>query len=131
MSIQPDSKPSTPLRALRFGAALIPLGVAGSGVLYFVLGIDPFTLLPSVSMCIFRGVTDIPCPGCGMTRALLSLGQLDIVRAMELHPFSLPLVLFALIYAFLGRVPLQRFHTSGAYLGIISLMALWVTRLLG
>ena len=131
MSIRPANRPSAPRSVLRLLTALVPIGVAASGSLHFLLEVDALTLLPSVPTCVFRGLTDTPCPGCGMTRALLSLGQLDIVRAMEFHPFALPITLLALTYASLGRVPFERYHTLGAHLGIITLMVLWGVRLLG
>ena len=44
--------------------------------------------------CLFRYFFRIPCPGCGMTRALLSLLRLDLKGAFCYHPmvWSLPLL---------------------------------------
>lgn len=44
--------------------------------------------------CIFQRFLHIPCPGCGMTRALKALLALDFKAAFSYHPmvFSLPLV---------------------------------------
>ncbi|MDF3006033.1 MAG: hypothetical protein K0S22_2505 [Oscillospiraceae bacterium] len=44
--------------------------------------------------CIFQRFLHIPCPGCGMTRAIKSVLVLDLVAAFLYHPmvFSLPLV---------------------------------------
>ena len=36
--------------------------------------------------CIFRLVTGIPCPGCGMTRAWLAALRLDFAAAFAYHP---------------------------------------------
>lgn len=36
--------------------------------------------------CIFRAVTGIPCPGCGMTRAVISLLRADIADVFYYHP---------------------------------------------
>lgn len=45
--------------------------------------------------CLFRNLTGIPCPGCGMTRAWLSALRLDILAAFQHHPlfWSVPLLL--------------------------------------
>lgn len=44
--------------------------------------------------CIFQRFLHIPCPGCGMTRAIKSAMTLDWAAAFSYHPmvFSLPLV---------------------------------------
>jgi len=39
-------------------------------------------------LCFLRRVLDLPCPGCGMTRALASLARGDWAGAMALHPWS-------------------------------------------
>ena len=36
--------------------------------------------------CVIRAVTGVPCPGCGMTRALISALRLDFVAAFLHHP---------------------------------------------
>lgn len=47
--------------------------------------------------CIFRRVTGIPCPGCGMTRAHLAALRLDFKAAFFYHPlWPLPIPLLAL-----------------------------------
>ncbi len=44
--------------------------------------------------CVFTAVLGIPCPGCGMTRALLAALRLDLAAAFSLHPmfWSLPIL---------------------------------------
>ncbi len=51
-------------------------------IAYFVL---IGTILPST--CPLYLLTGIPCPGCGMSRAFLSLLQLDFAGAFRMHPF--------------------------------------------
>lgn len=50
--------------------------------------------------CIFQMLFDMPCPGCGMTRALLSVLRLDFVSAFNYHPmfWSVPVVFAFLIF---------------------------------
>ena len=36
--------------------------------------------------CPIRRITGVPCPGCGVTRATLSLLQLDFAKALRLNP---------------------------------------------
>ena len=51
-----------------------------------------------VPVCLFRAMTGLPCPGCGLTRALSSLIQGHPAAAFSYHPFAfLVLPLFAML----------------------------------
>lgn len=96
---------------------------------------------PAASLCLLYNATGIPCPGCGMTRAVSYLLHGEWRAAMRLHPLA-PLVvaeaagvwLFfglrltgsgrwpVLWAAFLRRVPLLLAIESAVLLG------LWVER---
>jgi hypothetical protein len=39
-------------------------------------------------VCPFRTVTGFPCPGCGISRAMLSLASGDWATALRFHPFA-------------------------------------------
>ena len=45
---------------------------------------DEVSLIP----CVFHTVTDVPCPGCGMTRACLSITHGQFTDAWRYHPLS-------------------------------------------
>lgn len=62
--------------------------------------------------CIFHAVTDIDCPGCGMTRAFLCLAQGDFAKAMAFHPFSPLLALLLLALAWGPRNTLDKVQHS-------------------
>lgn len=55
--------------------------------------------------CPFRKLLGIFCPGCGMSRAYLSLLQLDIAKAFYYHPlFLMPIIwLILLIMDYQGK----------------------------
>ena len=62
--------------------------------------------------CVFEKITDIPCPGCGMTRAWLGVLRGDLLYALRMHPWfwSVPF-LYGYILAdgkLLGRRVLDR-----------------------
>ncbi len=65
-------------------AFLIGLGVIGLYTAVSGKSPDEVTLIP----CLFRSVTNIPCPGCGMTRACLALTHGHFTEAWRYHPFS-------------------------------------------
>lgn len=43
----------------------------------------------AVGLCLFKAATGIPCPSCGVTRSLLSLGTGDLAGAVALNPLGL------------------------------------------
>jgi hypothetical protein len=70
------------------------------GVALAVAGVRLLGLLPLAdaggSWCLFRRLV-MPCPGCGMTRAVAALGRGDLAAAWSLHPLSLLLALEGLL----------------------------------
>lgn len=48
--------------------------------------------------CPILTLTGIPCPGCGMTRAILALLRLDFAAAFSFHPMVFSLPLFVLFF---------------------------------
>jgi hypothetical protein len=78
---------------------------AGLGALALVL---LAAALPSqgagVPLCVFRFVTGLPCPGCGLTRSFSCILHGDFARGYDYHPFGyvlLPLFLIAAATVFL------------------------------
>lgn len=54
--------------------------------------------------CVWRHFFGVECPGCGMTRSLLSLLRGDIRAAFAFHPmfWSLPIIVLYIMYD--GRI---------------------------
>jgi hypothetical protein len=59
-----------------------------SGILLASIVIPPFHR-EVFSICLFKDIFGIPCPGCGITRAFLFLGHGDLRSALELNANSL------------------------------------------
>jgi hypothetical protein len=38
--------------------------------------------------CVFKGLTGLPCPTCGVTRAVMALTRLDLARAVAMNPLA-------------------------------------------
>jgi hypothetical protein len=86
-------------------------------------------------LCLFHRATGLPCPGCGMGRALLLLAQGRFSESWAAHPFALPLLGLAWIAALL---PAARFRglirhrwatpAFGMFLGLVLLH--WIQALL-
>lgn len=63
-------------------------------IIYFFIA---YTLLDYFdTTCIFLKFTGIPCPGCGMTRALISVLNMDIIGAIKNN-----IVIFFMPYIFI------------------------------
>jgi hypothetical protein len=56
-------------------------------------------------ICQFKRVTDLPCPGCGLTRSFIGVAHLDLDRAARFHPFGLVLFPLAVVSALLLPLP--------------------------
>ena len=69
------------------GAAAVLLAAAALAVVYRFAG----------GLCFFRLLTGIPCPACGMTRAVTSVLRGEIALAFSYHPLWITLPLIALL----------------------------------
>lgn len=79
-----------------------------------------------LGLCPIRNITGLPCPGCGMTRAFLSLAKFDLAAALEYHPLFWLIPLIFIVVIFRHRVALfKRLATNKPLIwGIVSLFFL-------
>lgn len=99
-------------------------------LLFFVLDIIIFyALLFALGFtCPIKAVTGISCPGCGMTRAYLSLLRLKPGLAFSYHPlFPLPAI-FLLAYIFRRRLP-ENFKKIGIILILVLFFLVYLVRM--
>jgi len=89
---------------MRMAAGVIVFLTILSGVLLHFWEIDALHYLPGISLCPFHVITGMACPGCGMTRAFLTLGQLKLQEAIALNPFSVLLFSVMIVYLWLGKM---------------------------
>ncbi len=64
-------------------------------IIFTILYLGAVALLFSMGItCIFRQYLGFVCPGCGMTRAILSALRLDFAAAFRYHPmfWSMPIL---------------------------------------
>lgn len=89
------------------------------------------------TICLFRRVTGISCPGCGLTRACAKLAKGDVAGSVHLHPLGGVIAAqVALAWAFWGwrlwrrRPPLTPNAVSRLAIGnLVALLAVWIVRL--
>lgn len=58
----------------------------GEGISYYLIKIRNITI-----PCFFKYITNIPCPGCGLTRSILSILNLDLISAIKYNILGIPL----------------------------------------
>ena len=77
--------------------------------------------------CVFLSLFDIPCPGCGMTRALFSVLRFDYIQALKYNVVIsfMPYVFMYLFFDFKHKV-----HKY--LLGLIAIVALinWLIKII-
>jgi hypothetical protein len=101
----------------------------------------PFAAAVALWRCPVAALLGVPCPGCGLTRAVLALVAGDIDGAMRLHPLAPVLVVFGLWLAArelvaVARPGVRRMCWGGREEGLSALLcgcliALWIARFFG
>lgn len=103
----------------------------------------PFTTTPLPELCHFKRWSGIDCPGCGMTRAFISLARGRVVDAWRYNPAGFllfPIVVFQIpyrigqIWRLRSRQPEWVIPKSGRFvLGSLAtvLITQWVVRQIG
>ncbi|GAB4468852.1 MAG: hypothetical protein OHK0029_41350 [Armatimonadaceae bacterium] len=89
------------------------------------------------SLCLFHLLTGLPCPGCGMTRSVVSCAHGNWQTAWSFHPFG-PVVFAGLVVASVQKITrfpvppgLRRAIGTGAWCGVAILLGIWILRLAG
>ena len=70
-------------------------------LLAFVLLVLAFAAVmftPFTVPCVFRLVTTIPCPACGLSRAYLHLARFEFLAALRMNLLLVPLTMFGAVY---------------------------------
>lgn len=97
--------------------------VLSSIVSILVLGND--------ELCIYKRITGLPCPGCGMTRAFLSFFRGDIGQAFYYHPlFWLVPMIFG-VYVFKDNARVRKIfdHDRLWQVLLVSFIGVYVIRM--
>ena len=80
--------------------------------------------------CFFKLLFKIPCPGCGISRALFSLIKLDFVSAFKFNPMFWSVPILVLLYLFDGKLFKYKWLNHAVLTGIlIGFFAFWIVSL--
>ena len=97
------------------------------GVTFAVLLFAVFLYLSPYS-CIFLELFGIPCPGCGMTRALLAALEFDFQAAFSYHRMFWSLPILYLCFLFDGKLFPQKMPNVLLYVILgIGFLLNWVS----
>jgi hypothetical protein len=131
LSLKPKERQSLPANdVLRISIGVILFLMITSGMLYYLLRINLLKHLPQISICPFHAVTGLLCPGCGMTRAFISIAQLKLKDAIYFNPFSIPLLSVMVIYLCYGKTPLWLQSRGLGCASVIIVLVFWIIRLI-
>lgn len=61
---------------------------AAAATAFLALGLWNLGADSAPPFCLVRLLLDLPCPGCGMTRALQALARGDLAAAVRFHPLA-------------------------------------------
>ncbi|MCU0848598.1 MAG: DUF2752 domain-containing protein [Spirochaetes bacterium] len=81
--------------------------------------------------CYLKGLVGLPCPGCGLTRAMISLFEFDFVGAFYWHPLFILVFLLAGIILLKKRRPFNTLYSSDAfwYSVLFIFITVWIIRM--
>ncbi len=85
-----------PLRPLEVDHEALWLLVGGASLC--LLGVALATPGIQLPRCVFRTITGLPCPTCGLTRTVIALSRGDLDRALFLNPLAAVACGAALLY---------------------------------
>lgn len=76
-------------------------------IVIFTIGMIPILSMNNIGIpCIYNKITGLYCPGCGITRAVISLMKFDIKSALGYNCFFVivvPIMIVFYIYDYLKR----------------------------
>ena len=92
-------------------------------------------------LCLFRNMTGLPCPGCGLTRSFCAIAKGHVERGFAFHGLGPALFLVAVVYWMRGVAALAGLRGAVArfdetvmrwrlpFAVLAALLATWVLRL--
>ncbi len=114
---------------LRVAAGLLFAAVGVAAVCNVAFGFDAHEHAHLVPRCLFKTVAGIDCPGCGITRSLMALSQLDLGAAVRMHPFGPLLLVAAGVYALAPRTRVVALGRRAAPVLLLVVLGLWLSRM--
>ena len=111
--------------------------LTGAGLAPWIVVIGAILPLPGAngtlgsfpSLCAFHNLTGRPCPGCGLTRAVVCLCHGRFAESLGYHPLALIVLAVIAVYPWLKNKP--KMQNAMLVALAASLLLFWPLRLLG
>lgn len=68
-------------------------GAIVCGSVISIIAVVNYCLLRSTQLCVFRAVTGLPCPGCGLTHSGLAFCRGEVAESLRYHALLVPYIL--------------------------------------
>ncbi len=94
-----------------------------------VIGLTGLVVFYAIVGCPARYFLGICCPGCGMTRASLSILKLDFIAAFNYHPLVFIMPVCVVIFFIRKKLPKKLYNALVSF-GIVLFIGLYVYRLI-
>jgi hypothetical protein len=110
---------------------LLWLAVAGAGLTCLALTTTRIVDI-QLPLCPFKTLTGLPCPTCGVTRAVMAMARLDLGTALAMNPLAVVGALFGACYlayasiVLVGRLPRFRPRLASRDLQVARVLTLAV-----
>jgi hypothetical protein len=91
-----------------------------------------FLLMTDGNLCVFKRIFGLPCPGCGLTRAILCLLRFDLKNAFFYHPLFLVPPFLGLLLAFRKKPIFNSIYCNNVFWRVLAvlLITVWVIRMI-
>ncbi len=114
----------------------VAAGLVVAGVLLATLRASLESAAGATNLCLFRALTGVPCPGCGLTRAFAALASFDFEAAFAWHPLAVALAAeLAALWAVWGAAGAERVRAFAerhaltlAFANVVPFLAVWLGR---
>lgn len=87
-------------------------------ILFAVFNIKKIVILLNIipHICLFQYFLNIPCPGCGITRSLISLSNLEIIKSIKYNIAGIFVLAAIIIHVFINILYIKKYKFNYDYL---------------
>lgn len=101
--------------------------LAGAGMAAVIAGATVAASLPA--LCPFRICTGHACPGCGLSRSVVSLVRGDLAESWRYHPLLIPFIVQIAVVALMRRAGASMvWYNTLLIVNLFVILGVWVVR---
>ncbi len=101
--------------------------LAGAGMVAAIAGVTVAASLPA--LCPFRICTGQACPGCGLSRSVVSLVKGDLAESWRYHPLLIPFMVQIVVVSLMRRAGVSMvWYNTLLAVNLAVVLGVWVLR---